>query len=65
VFSGYPKFTTNKSLDNFRYFSQIDEDLLKEILEIYQLDFDLFGYNSTEYINYVKPTKKKKKSKNG
>jgi hypothetical protein len=29
------------------------------------LDFDLFGYNSTEYINYVKPTKKKKKSKNG
>lgn len=40
----------------FRYFSQIDEDLLKQILEIYQLDFELFGYNSTVYYNYVKPS---------
>ncbi|XP_055539620.1 carbohydrate sulfotransferase 11 isoform X2 [Wyeomyia smithii] len=36
-----------------RYFSQIDERLLTEVLEIYQLDFELFGYNSTKYYSYV------------
>ncbi|XP_055639200.1 carbohydrate sulfotransferase 11 [Toxorhynchites rutilus septentrionalis] len=36
-----------------RYFSQIDEHLLTEVLEIYQLDFELFGYNSTKYYSFV------------
>lgn len=38
---------------SYRYFSQIDERLLTEVLEIYQLDFELFGYNSTKYYSYV------------
>jgi Sulfotransferase family len=36
-----------------RYFSQIDEDLLQQILEIYQLDFDLFDYDSSKYAKMV------------
>ncbi|XP_050100964.1 carbohydrate sulfotransferase 11-like [Anopheles aquasalis] len=36
-----------------RYFAQIDEKLLTDVLEIYQLDFELFGYNSTKYYSYV------------
>ncbi|XP_039448671.1 carbohydrate sulfotransferase 11 [Culex pipiens pallens] len=39
-----------------RYFAQIDEQLLTEVLEIYQLDFELFGYNSTKYYSYVQET---------
>jgi hypothetical protein len=38
---------------HFRYFAQIDTNLLKDILEIYQLDFDLFGYDSSRYVKYV------------
>lgn len=37
-----------------KYYSQIDENLLREILKIYQLDFDLFGYDSNFYFNVVK-----------
>ncbi|XP_062547930.1 carbohydrate sulfotransferase 11 [Armigeres subalbatus] len=49
---------TNRAVSNTknltpRYFSQIDERLLTEVLEIYQLDFELFGYNSTKYYSYV------------
>ncbi|XP_065085055.1 carbohydrate sulfotransferase 11 [Ochlerotatus camptorhynchus] len=49
---------TNRAASNTRnltprYFSQIDERLLTEVLEIYQLDFELFGYNSTKYYSYV------------
>ncbi|CAG9799276.1 unnamed protein product [Chironomus riparius] len=36
-----------------RYFSQIDRHLLEDILEIYQLDFDLFNYNSSKYWKIV------------
>lgn len=36
-----------------RYFSQIDEELLQQILDIYQLDFDLFQYDSTKYAKMV------------
>lgn len=42
-----------------RYFSQLDEDLLFELLEIYGPDFDLFGYNSTKYFEFVQTTKPK------
>lgn len=41
-----------------RYFSQIDEELLRQILEIYQLDFDLFDYDSSKYHQLVKKSKK-------
>lgn len=44
------------SISPTRYFSQIDEQLLTEVLEIYQLDFELFGYNSTKYYSYVQET---------
>jgi len=37
----------------FRYFSQIDRNLLKDILEIYQIDFDLFNYDSSKYWKIV------------
>lgn len=40
-----------------RYFAQIDEDLLIELLDIYGPDFDLFGYNSTKYFGIVQPSK--------
>ncbi|XP_058826419.1 carbohydrate sulfotransferase 11 [Topomyia yanbarensis] len=36
-----------------RYFSEIDVRLLTDVLEIYQLDFEMFGYNSTKYYSYV------------
>ncbi|XP_063702327.1 carbohydrate sulfotransferase 11 [Culicoides brevitarsis] len=36
-----------------KYFAQIDENLLREILEIYEPDFELFGYNSTKYFDLV------------
>lgn len=36
-----------------RYFSQIDEAILEQILEIYQLDFDLFNYDSSKYLKMV------------
>jgi hypothetical protein len=38
---------------DFRYFSLIDEELLTQILEIYQLDFDLFDYDSSKYLKMV------------
>ncbi|CRK93608.1 CLUMA_CG007138, isoform A [Clunio marinus] len=52
------KITNRSSINNTntvieKYFSQIDENLLKQILEIYQLDFDLFNYDSTRYLKMV------------
>lgn len=42
----------------FRYFSQIDKQLLNELLNIYGPDFDLFDYDSTKYYGIVQtPTK--------
>lgn len=43
-----------------RYFSQIDEDILKQIIEIYQLDFDLFNYDSSKYLTMVQKSVSKK-----
>lgn len=40
-----------------RYFSQIDDILLAGLLDIYNADFDLFGYNSTKYFDIVKMNK--------
>lgn len=52
------KYFTNLTILNFlppnRYFSQIDESLLTQILEIYQLDFDLFDYDSSKYWKLVR-----------
>ncbi|XP_058452085.1 carbohydrate sulfotransferase 11-like [Malaya genurostris] len=48
--------TSNTKALLARYFSQIDERLLTDVLEIYQLDFELFGYNSTKYYSYVQET---------
>ncbi|XP_055591852.1 carbohydrate sulfotransferase 11-like [Uranotaenia lowii] len=58
---GKARAIANRSTSNTRnlvprYFSQIDEQLLTEVLEIYQLDFELFGYNSTKYYSYVQET---------
>uniref|UniRef100_A0A8W7P8V5 Carbohydrate sulfotransferase n=1 Tax=Anopheles coluzzii TaxID=1518534 RepID=A0A8W7P8V5_ANOCL len=52
------RWITNRSTSDTRnliprYFAQIDEKLLTDVLEIYQLDFELFGYNSTKYYGYV------------
>uniref|UniRef100_A0A182MUA9 Carbohydrate sulfotransferase n=1 Tax=Anopheles culicifacies TaxID=139723 RepID=A0A182MUA9_9DIPT len=52
------RWITNRSASDTRnliprYFAQIDEKLLTDVLEIYQLDFELFGYNSTKYYSYV------------
>ncbi|XP_053676451.1 carbohydrate sulfotransferase 11-like [Anopheles nili] len=52
------RWITNRSTSDTRnliprYFAQIDEKLLTDVLEIYQLDFELFGYNSTKYYSYV------------
>lgn len=44
----------------FRYFSQIDEDILKQIIDIYQLDFDLFDYDSSKYLKMVQKSESKK-----
>jgi chondroitin 4-sulfotransferase 11 len=41
-----------------KYFSQIKEDLLRQLLEIYQLDFDLFNYDSSKYMQIVQKTLK-------
>lgn len=40
-----------------RYFSQIDEETLTKVLEIYQLDFDLFDYDSSKYSKMVQKNK--------
>jgi len=33
-----------------RYFSQIPQDMLKELYEIYEDDFKAFGYSTNDYI---------------
>lgn len=40
-----------------KYFSKIDDTMLKDLLQIYGPDFDLFGYNSTKYFDLVKSSK--------
>lgn len=42
-----------KSFFFIRYFAQIDEKLLRDVLDIYEPDFELFGYNSTKYYYLV------------
>lgn len=44
----------------YRYFSQIDEDLLQQVLDIYQLDFDLFDYDSSKYNKMVQKNEAKR-----
>lgn len=36
------------------YFGQIDERMLKDLLDIYGIDFDMFGYDSDVYKKYVR-----------
>lgn len=36
------------------YFSQLDENLLNQLLEIYGVDFEMFGYDANIYKSYVK-----------
>ncbi|XP_055917632.1 carbohydrate sulfotransferase 11 [Eupeodes corollae] len=38
-----------------RYFSQIDRQTLDAVLDIYRLDFELFGYDLTKYYDIVQP----------
>lgn len=35
------------------YFSQLSEDMLDKLLEIYGIDFEMFGYDANIYRNYV------------
>lgn len=35
------------------YFSQLSEDMLDKLLEIYGTDFEMFGYDANVYRNYV------------
>lgn len=35
------------------YFSQLNEKMLDNLLEIYGIDFEMFGYNANVYRNYV------------
>lgn len=41
-----------------RYFSKLDDVMLKDLLKIYGADFELFGYNSTKYFDIVKKSSK-------
>ncbi|GBP68709.1 Carbohydrate sulfotransferase 11 [Eumeta japonica] len=36
------------------YFSQLDREMLDDLLLIYGIDFEMFGYNSTLYRQYVR-----------
>ncbi|CAK1553536.1 unnamed protein product [Leptosia nina] len=36
------------------YFGQIDRSMLKDLLDIYGIDFDMFGYDSDVYYSYVR-----------
>ncbi|CAF4776847.1 unnamed protein product [Pieris macdunnoughi] len=36
------------------YFGQIDKQMLKDLLDIYGIDFDMFGYDSDVYNKYVR-----------
>ena len=36
------------------YFSQLNETLLNKLLEIYGIDFEMFGYDANVYRSYVK-----------
>lgn len=36
------------------YYSQLDENLLNKLLEIYGIDFEMFGYDANVYRSYVK-----------
>lgn len=47
---------TNQTF-SYRYFSKIDAKLLREVLDIYQIDFDLFGYDSSKYFKMVQQEK--------
>ncbi|XP_031622900.1 carbohydrate sulfotransferase 11 [Contarinia nasturtii] len=40
-----------------KYFSKLDDVMLRDLLKIYGPDFDLFGYNSTKYFDIVKSSK--------
>lgn len=35
-------------------YSQLDGNLILELLEMYRLDFELFGYNTTKYYYMIK-----------
>ncbi|XP_050671190.1 carbohydrate sulfotransferase 11 [Leptidea sinapis] len=36
------------------YFGQIDKTMLKDLLQIYGIDFEMFGYDSNVYSHYVR-----------
>ena len=36
-----------------RYYSQLNLSLLNELIEMYKIDYDMFGYNATKYYDYV------------
>lgn len=37
-----------------KYFKDIDQMMLEQLLHIYRLDFELFDYNYTKYYDYIK-----------
>lgn len=36
------------------YFSQLDKKMLNDLLQIYGIDFEMFGYNASVYSQYVR-----------
>lgn len=38
-----------------KYFKQLDKQMLNDLLDIYGIDFEMFGYDSKMYFNFVKP----------
>lgn len=56
-----PRIILNKARDGKktydltkRYYSQLSEEQLKKLYNIYGLDFEMFGYNITKYYEIVK-----------
>lgn len=37
----------------YKYYSQLNHELLNQLYQIYQIDFQLFNYSPNKYFNYV------------
>ena len=44
------KDRTKKSLE---YFSELEKSQVKELYDIYQIDFEMFGYDASDYLNLL------------
>jgi hypothetical protein len=36
---------------SFQYFGEIDQEKTQELLEIFKIDFEMFGYTAEEYFD--------------